>query len=89
MSLLNWMLLAVYALVLGLDRSRLRLPAFLACLMIILLQLIGYYGILLISPHPVLWHLSALYRLLLQIGPLIGFLYFSVVKPPETVFQPK
>jgi hypothetical protein len=89
MSLLNWMLLAVYALVLGLDRSRLRLPAFLACLMIILLQLVGYYWILLISPHPVLWHLSALYRLLLQIGPLIGFLYFSVVKPPETVFQPK
>ena len=88
-SLFNWMLLAVYTLVLGIDRSRLRFPAFFACLIIILLQLVGYYGILLISPHPVLWHLSALYRLLLQIGPLTGFLYFSVVEPPETFFQPK
>lgn len=89
MSLVNWTLLVIYALILGVDRSGLRFSALFACLIIILLQLIGYYSILLISPHPVLWHLSALYRLLLQIGPLIVFLYFSVVKPPETVFQPK
>jgi hypothetical protein len=87
MSLLNWKLLAVYALVLGIDKSRVHLSAFVACLMIILLQLVGYYSILLISPHNVLWHLSALYRLLLQIAPLLVFLYFSLVKPPETVFQ--
>jgi hypothetical protein len=89
MSLVNWALLVVFAFVLGIDRSGLRFSASLTCLIIILLQLIGYYSILLISPHPVLWHLSALYRLLLQIGPLIVFLYFSVVNPPETVFQAK
>ena len=89
MALLNWTLLVVYALILGVDRSRLHFSAFLACLIIILLQLAGYYSILLISPHHVLWHLSALYRLLLQIAPLIVFLYFSVVKPPETVLQLK
>jgi hypothetical protein len=89
MSLINWPLFVIYALILGLDRSRFHFSAFLACLMVILLQLVGYYSILLISPHPVLWHVSALYRLLLQIGPLIVFLYFSLVKPPETVFQRK
>jgi len=89
MALLNWTLLIIYALILGVDRSGFHFSAFLACLIIILLQLVGYYSILLISPHHVLWHLSALYRLLLQIAPLIVFLYFSVVKPPETVFQRK
>jgi len=88
-SLLNWKLLAVYAAILGIEKPRTGLSAFLACLMIILLQLVGYYSIFLISPHHVLWHLSALYRLLLQIGPLIVFLYFSVVRPPESVFQLK
>lgn len=88
-SLLNWKLLVVYALILGVERPVNDFSAYLACLIIILLQLIGYYSILLVSPHPVLWHLSALSRLLLQIGPLIVFLYFSVVKAPETVFQTK
>jgi hypothetical protein len=86
-SLLDWRLLAVYALVLGVDVPKTSVSTRLAILVIILLQLTGYYGILLISPHPVLWHLSALYRLLLHIGPLMIFLYFSVVRPPETVFQ--
>ena len=88
-SLVNWPLFAVYALVVGIDRDRLHVPAFNACLVIILLQLAGYYSILLISPHAVLWHVSALYRLLLQIGPLIVFLFFSAVKPPEILFQSK
>lgn len=88
--LVNWVLLAVYALVLGLDKpNRDAAPAYLAFLVALLLQLVGYYSIFLVSPHPVLWHLSALGRLLLQIGPLIVFLYFSVVKPPETIFQTK
>jgi 4-amino-4-deoxy-L-arabinose transferase-like glycosyltransferase len=86
-SLINWPLFVMYALVLGIEGSRLRSSAFIACLVIILLQLAGYYSILLISPHAVLWHVSALYRLLLQIGPLIVFLFFSAVKPPETIFQ--
>jgi hypothetical protein len=76
-------------LILGVDRARFHGAAFWACLVIILLQLAGYYSILLISPHAILWHVSALYRLLLQIGPLIVFLFFSVLQPPETIFQPK
>jgi hypothetical protein len=87
--LVNWTLLVVYALVIGIDNPRATLPAFLAFLIAILLQLVGYYSIFLVSPHPLLWHLSALSRLLLQIGPLIVFLYFSLVRPPETVFQQK
>ncbi len=89
MALVNWILLLVYALILGVDKPQASFSAFLACLVIILLQLAGYYIILLVSPHPILWHLSALYRLLLQIGPLIIFLYFSVVRSPETVFRQK
>jgi hypothetical protein len=86
-SLIDWKLLAAYALFLGVDKSKTSVSTRLAVLVIILLQLAGYYGILLISPHHVLWHLSALYRLLLHIGPLMIFLYFSVVRPPETIFQ--
>jgi hypothetical protein len=87
--LVNWLLLALYALILGVDKLRNALPAFQAFLIAILLQLVGYYSIFLISPHPLHWHLSALSRLLLQIAPLIIFLYFSLVRPPETVLQPK
>jgi hypothetical protein len=89
MSLVNWKLLLVYALILGISRPGPSASAYVACALFILLQLVGYYSILLISPHNVLWHLSALYRLLLQIGPLIVFFYFCVVRPPETVFQPR
>jgi hypothetical protein len=89
MSLLNWKLLLVYALVLGVEKPGKNLPAYLAILIAILLQLAGYYSIFIISPHVLAWHISALYRLLLQIGPLIVFFYFCVVRPPETIFQPK
>jgi hypothetical protein len=89
MSLLNWKLLLVYALILGVEKPGKNLPAYLAILIAILLQLAGYYSIFIISPHVLAWHISALYRLLLQIGPLIVFFYFCVVRPPETIFQPK
>ena len=87
MSLLDWKLLLVYALVLGFEKPGKNFPAYLAILIAILLQLAGYYSIFIISPHFLAWHISALYRLLLQIGPLIVFFYFCVVQPPETVFQ--
>ena len=89
MSLLDWKLLLVYALVLGIEKPGKSLPAYLAVLIAILLQLVGYYSIFIISPHVLAWHISALYRLLLQIGPLIVFFYFCVVRPPETIFQTK
>ena len=89
MSLLNWKLLLVYALILGVEKPGKNLPAYLAILIAILLQLAGYYSIFIISPHVLAWHISALYRLLLQIGPLIVFFYFCVVRPPETIFQTK
>ncbi|MBN1451051.1 MAG: hypothetical protein JW963_08565 [Anaerolineales bacterium] len=87
MSLLNWKLLLVYGLVLGVEKPGKNLPAYLAILIAILLQLAGYYSIFIVSPHFLAWHISALYRLLLQIGPLIVFFYFCVVRPPETAFQ--
>jgi hypothetical protein len=86
-SLVNWSVLVIYILVLGIDRSGFQPGAFLTCLSIILIQLIGYYSILLISPHDLFWHIAALSRLILQVGPLIVFLYFCAVKPPETIFQ--
>jgi hypothetical protein len=89
MSLLNWKLLLVYGLILGVSRPGPVRSAYVTCGLFILLQLAGYYSIFLISPHHILWHISALYRLLLQIGPLIVFFYFCVVRPPETVFQPR
>ena len=89
MSLLNWKLLLVYALILGVEKPGKSLPAYLAVLIAILLQLVGYYSIFIISPHALAWHISALYRLLLQIGPLIVFFYFCVVRPPETIFLHK
>jgi len=85
----NWALLAVYLLIFGVAMNKGSVSPFLACLSIIVLQLAGYYSIFLISPHPLSWHLSALYRLLLQVSPLIIFLYFSVVRSPETIFHNK
>jgi len=87
MALSNWALLAVYLVILGIDITKDFMYPFLACLTMVVLQLIGYYSIFLISPHPLSWHLSALYRLLLQVSPLIIFLYFSVVRTPETIFH--
>lgn len=87
MTLFNWVLLVVYAFVLGFENMRNTYPPFLAFLIAILLQLAGYYTIFLISPHPLLWHLSALSRLLLPVGPLIVLLYFNMVRPPETFFK--
>ena len=87
MSLLDWKLLLVYALVLGVEKPGKTYPAYLAILIAILLQLAGYYSIFIISPHLLAWHISALYRLLLQIGPLIVFFYFCVVRPPEIAIQ--
>ena len=87
MALSNWTLLAVYLVLFGIDIKKEFMHPFLACLAMVVLQLIGYYSIFLISPHPLSWHLSALYRLLLQVSPLIIFLYFSVVRAPETIFH--
>jgi hypothetical protein len=79
--------LAVYALFMGVEGPGKSSSAFWAGLLMLAAQLVAYYGIFLISPHDLTWHLASLYRLLLQVQPLLLFLYFYLVRTPETALQ--
>ena len=83
----NWGLLLLYILVLGVKIPKDTHRAIKAGTFMLVLELISYYGVFLLTPHPLDWHLYALPRLLLQVAPLFFFLYFSVVKSPETMFE--
>lgn len=62
-------------------------PAYLAGLVMLLVQAAGYYGIFLITPYDLAWHLDySTARLILQVYPLITFFVLSAAATPEEVF---
>lgn len=62
-------------------------PAYIAGLVMLVVQAVGYYGIFLITPYDLAWHLSySTDRLILQVYPLITFLILSATATPEEVF---
>jgi len=83
----NWILLILYLLVFGVHIKEETAIAVKACSLMFFMQLVGYYGVFIITPHPFEWHVEALSRVLLQVIPLFFFLVFSVARPPETAFQ--
>ena len=88
MSWGNWQLLVLYMLFLGINVDNKNKSAIKIVFIMFILQLAAYYSIFLITPHPLTWHLStALSRILLQVVPLFFFLYFSIVKAPEKIFE--
>src|SRR6185436_7583823 len=79
--------LALYALIVGLDRpldSRLGLQAVGA---ILLLQMLGYCAIYILTPHDLEWQLgTTINRLFLHLFPSALFLFFCSVSAPEKIF---
>lgn len=64
------------------------LNAYLAIVMILVLQVLGYYAAYLISPYDLTWHLSySLQRIFLQVFPLLAFLILSIARTPEALFE--
>lgn len=64
-----------------------RQDAYLSCAVILLLQMLGYYGAYLISPYDLTWHLSySIQRIFLQVFPLMAFLILAAARGPETLF---
>ncbi|PWH18584.1 MAG: hypothetical protein DDG60_00250 [Anaerolineae bacterium] len=73
--------LALYAVLTGFSP---RLSTSLPLLSLILLQQAGYFGIYLLTPHDLHWHLhTSLTRLLLQTYPLFLFWLFLALNAPE------
>jgi hypothetical protein len=74
--------IAVLAIVLGFDRSRMRDGLF--CLAIGLSLQLGYFGVYVITPYELRWQLqSSLTRLFVQISPILLIAAFVAMRAPE------
>jgi hypothetical protein len=59
-----------------------------ATLLMLFLQLAGYFLIYVLTPHNIEWHLrTSLYRLLVHVFPSFLFLLFASVSEPESIFS--
>ncbi|MBA4395765.1 MAG: hypothetical protein C0394_00020 [Syntrophus sp. (in: bacteria)] len=77
-------LLGVYLILMGVRKPAQDRPALLTGATVILLMLAGYFGIYLITPHDLRWHLlTSLNRLFIQLWPAAIFLCFMVARAPE------
>jgi hypothetical protein len=73
-------LLAALLLALGRDARRTRQPGFRTSVLALALTLAGYFGVFLITPYDIHWHLRfSLVRLFLQLWPSLIFLTFLVL----------
>jgi hypothetical protein len=64
-----------------------RYPMVTASIAMLGIQTIGYYGVYLITPYNLTWHLSfSIERICLQLVPLIAFVILSAAHSPETIF---
>lgn len=80
----DWPVVPVLALYAALTGFSPRFTASLPLLALILLQQAGYFGIYLLTPHDLDWHLhTSLTRLLLQTYPLFLFWLFLALHAPE------
>jgi len=61
-------------------------PAYIAGITILAVQLLGDYGVYLITPYDLTWHLSySIERIVLQIFPMIAFLILCASRVPEEI----
>jgi len=80
--------MAVYALIMRVDGSKVSRHGALVIAVAVILQLFGYFAIYVVTPHDLVWHLnSALGRLIFHIFPTTVFLLFASVVDPENVFK--
>jgi hypothetical protein len=77
-------LMAVYFLISGLDRSGKVKKHILSHVILLLLMLCGYIFAYVITPYDLRWHIdSSLRRLFIQLWPACVFLFFYAVRGPE------
>jgi 4-amino-4-deoxy-L-arabinose transferase-like glycosyltransferase len=80
-------LIAVYGLIVGLNKAGNRGKPALAATIAILLQLAGYFMIYVLTPHDLDWHLrTSMYRLMIHVFPAMLFTFFVSITDPETIF---
>ncbi len=83
-------ILLVYALIFKLAPSLDLRPAYLAIGLILSLQTLGYYGIYLITPYDLQWHIDfSLGRLVFQLYVPFLFLFFTIVTDVEKALAVK
>ncbi|MFT3892617.1 MAG: hypothetical protein QM730_13360 [Anaerolineales bacterium] len=87
---LSVLLIILYGLVVGLDKSTdRRQPAF-AAIIAVILQLTGYFMIYILTPHDLEWHIrTSLYRLIIHMFPAMLLIIFLSITDPETIFSKK
>jgi hypothetical protein len=69
---------------LGISKRHLRSPAVLAALGVCGVMLVGYFGVYVVTPFDLSWHLhTSLGRLLTQLVPGITFLLVAVCRTAE------
>ncbi|MFH1080895.1 MAG: hypothetical protein V1766_11685 [Pseudomonadota bacterium] len=77
-------LLGLYLSLMGIRTKREDRSALLTAASVLILMLAGYFGIYLITPHDLRWHLlTSLNRLFIQLWPGAIFLCFMVARTPE------
>ena len=80
------LLIAVYGLFIGLEKSNNRKQSVIAAMIAVFLQLAGYFLVYVLTPHDINWHLrTSLYRLMVHIFPSALFIFFVSVTDPETI----
>ena len=83
-----YMILGAYFLLFQ-SRIRDKSGAVLIVFTILAIQIMGYYGVYLISPYDLEWHIGySLNRLFMHIYPAAVFLVLAATQTPETVFSP-
>jgi hypothetical protein len=76
-------IVAVLIILWGRDRSQTRLSGFRTSVLALTLTFAGYFGVFLITPYDIHWHLRfSLVRLFLQLWPSALFLFFAAIEVP-------
>ena len=77
-------LMGVYLLLMGVRTHEHDRTALLTAATVLILMLAGYFGVYLVTPHDLRWHLlTSLNRLFIQLWPAAIFLFFMVARTPE------
>ncbi|HEX8992835.1 MAG TPA: hypothetical protein VF784_14240, partial [Anaerolineales bacterium] len=82
------LVLLVYLMLAREPLSRERVPMLVTAVILLVVQMLGYYAVYVITPYDLTWHLTtSVSRVFLQVFPLIAFFVLISTRTPETIFQ--
>jgi hypothetical protein len=80
--------LLIYYLVVHATIKKEARSAYFAGITMLVIQGLGYYGIYLITPYDLTWHLDySVTRIFLQVFPMVSFLILCACRTPENIFE--